>query len=108
MDFELFSNISTALSNSNRLQIVMHIAENGDDCAQSLLKVFNISQPTMSQHLKILRQAKIIKVRKSGRWQFFRINTDVMREYLEFTQSQIVEVALKSEQKKKEKAKSEE
>lgn len=94
MDFELYSNISTALANNNRLQIVLHLAQKGEDCAQSLLSVFEISQPTMSQHLKILRQAKIISVRKSGRWQYFSVNTNVVEEFINFTKRNFLEPAI--------------
>ncbi|MFC6276896.1 ArsR/SmtB family transcription factor [Psittacicella hinzii] len=93
MDLNQYSDISAALSNENRLKIVAQIAQNGEQCAQRLLEVFNISQPTMSQHIKVLRHANILLSRKEGRWQFFTLNVELMEEYNSFAAQQLIRPA---------------
>ncbi|RIY31505.1 hypothetical protein CJP74_07020 [Psittacicella melopsittaci] len=90
MDISQYSEIASALANENRVKIMHHIANNGEQCAQSLLDHFEFSQPTMSQHLRILRQAKLLVMRKEGRWQYFAINTLLLEEFYSFAQENFI------------------
>lgn len=70
--------LCSALSNQHRTIILHAIAKAGEICAYDLLKTINISQPTMSQHITVLRKAGLVVSRKEGRWKFFRVNTDCL------------------------------
>jgi len=55
-----------ALANSVRLKI-LYLLENKEVCVGDLANAMNVKQPNISQHLNILRNAKIIKKTKSGK-----------------------------------------
>ena len=56
-----------ALSDVNRLKIIK-ILEGGEQCACRLLDKFNITQPTLSHHMKILCDCKLVNSRREGKW----------------------------------------
>ncbi len=64
--------IFKALADQNRLQII-ELLRKGEKCACVLLEKLNISQPTLSHHLKILVDAKIIDYRKEGKWMHYSL-----------------------------------
>lgn len=84
MDMEQYVSVTAALANENRLGIVERLAAQGELCAQDLLAHFNISQPTMSQHIKVLKDSGLIVGRKDGRWQYFHVDTVLFEEFLEY------------------------
>ena len=54
-----------ALSDENRIRI-LKLHRGGEKCACKLLEELNISQPTLSHHMKILCDAGIVTGRKEG------------------------------------------
>ncbi|RIY31113.1 hypothetical protein CKF54_07590 [Psittacicella hinzii] len=91
MDIAKFSEIASALANENRVKIMSFIAEHGEQCAQGLLEHFHFSQPTMSQHIRVLRQSQLLIMRKEGRWQFFAINTALLNEFNAFIKTRMID-----------------
>lgn len=75
--------ICKALGDNNRLQIVRMLSE-GEKCACRLLEAFDITQPTLSHHMKILCECGLVMARKEGKWQHYSINTDVWNEFSEY------------------------
>jgi len=75
--------ICKALGDNNRLQIVRMLSE-GEKCACRILDAFDITQPTLSHHMKILCECGLVIARKEGKWQHYSINTDVCSEFSEF------------------------
>ena len=61
-----------ALGDENRIQI-LKLLHNGEKCACKLLDALNISQPTLSHHMKILCDAGIVSGRKEGKWMHYFI-----------------------------------
>jgi ArsR family transcriptional regulator len=62
-----------ALSDPTRLLIVNSLA-NREECCVCEFQHLGLSQPTISHHLKILREAGLIEVaRKRGTWTFYRL-----------------------------------
>lgn len=59
--------IFKALNHLNRLEIVL-LLKNGLTCSCELEYVLELSQPTISHHLKILEDAGIISINKAGKW----------------------------------------
>ncbi|MGZ4639731.1 MAG: ArsR/SmtB family transcription factor [Actinomycetes bacterium] len=55
-----------ALGHPVRLGIVRRLAVEPDTCACDFTEVFDVSQPTISQHLKVLREAGLVVTRRQG------------------------------------------
>lgn len=67
--------IFKAFCDENRL-MVLDLLNNGEKCACSLLEELQISQSTLSHHMKILCHANIVISRKEGKWTYYSINTE--------------------------------
>jgi len=74
------SQICKALGDENRLKIISLLTE-GEKCACVLLEKFQITQPTLSHHMKILSDCELVKSRKSGKWMFYEINCCRFKEF---------------------------
>ena len=62
-----------ALSDPTRLSIVNSLA-NREECCVCEFQHLGLSQPTISHHLKVLREAGLVEVaRKRGTWTFYRL-----------------------------------
>ena len=80
--------IFKALGDENRIRI-LKLLNGGEKCACKLLEELNISQSTLSHHMKILCDAEIVTGRKDGKWMHYSICCDgvcqlrsVLRELL--------------------------
>lgn len=67
--------IFKALCDENRIRI-MKLLRSGEKCACKLLEELNISQPTLSHHMKILCDSGIVVGRKEGKWMHYSISTE--------------------------------
>ena len=74
MDNE-YLRVFRAFSDEKRLK-VLELLMSGEQCACVLLRELNISQPTLSYHMKILRESGIVKERPVGPWKYYSIDTD--------------------------------
>ena len=54
-------------------------AEGGEACVCELTVGFDVSGPTISHHLKVLREAGLITGERRGTWVFYRIRPDALR-----------------------------
>ena len=72
-----------ALSDSNRLEIVKMISD-GEKCGCKLLEKFDITQPTLSHHMKILVESGLVNDRKEGKWHYYSVNKETMTEFCTF------------------------
>ena len=59
--------IFKAFCDENRIRI-LHLLLDGEKCACRLLEEMNITQPTLSHHMKILCDSGIVVGRKEGKW----------------------------------------
>ncbi len=62
-----------AFSDEKRLRVLELLAQ-GEKCACVLLEELDISQPTLSYHMKILRTSGIVKERSAGPWKYYSID----------------------------------
>src|SRR5690625_3812782 len=64
-----------ALSDPTRLRVLSHIAAQGCDsvCACDLIETLNISQPTISHHLKKLVEAGLLTREQRGKWAHYTV-----------------------------------
>lgn len=65
-----------ALADENRLAILMMLLD-GEKCACELLEELQITQPTLSHHMKILCDAGIVDSCKDGKWMHYSICIDM-------------------------------
>lgn len=65
--------IFKALCDENRIRI-LKLLRSGEKCACKLLEELNISQPTLSHHMKILCDSGIVVGRKEGKWMHYSIS----------------------------------
>ena len=63
-----------ALADENRLRIVRYIADRDVTYAQDLLKLLDITQPTLSHHMKTLVECGLVDCEKEGRWRKYHLN----------------------------------
>ncbi|MDF9824546.1 ArsR family transcriptional regulator [Breznakia sp. PF5-3] len=66
-----------ALSDENRIKIFRLLKEHGERCACDLLEDLNIAQSTLSHHMKILVDCRLVNARKNGKWINYTINKEV-------------------------------
>jgi ArsR family transcriptional regulator len=75
-------NVFKALSDETRLKM-LKIMGKGEICVCDLVSVLNVSQPKISFHLNVLREAGLIKDRRQGKWIHYSINdSDMFKRFL--------------------------
>lgn len=72
-----------ALSDGNRLSIVSVIARSERTCAKELLEQIDITQPTLSHHMKVLAESGLVNTLKEGRVHYYTIDREVARDFLD-------------------------
>lgn len=75
--------ICKALGDSNRLQIVQMLSD-GEKCGCKLLEKFEITQPTLSHHMKILCECGLVESRKEGKWSHYSLNCEALQTFKQF------------------------
>ncbi len=55
------------LGNPVRLGVILELEKHGEQCVHELVASLDVSQPLMSQHLRVLRQANLIVGRRDGK-----------------------------------------
>ncbi|QQS41855.1 MAG: winged helix-turn-helix transcriptional regulator [Acidobacteriota bacterium] len=69
-----------ALADGTRREIVKILSERGELPVAEISRNFAITAPAVSQHLKVLREAGVLKVRKQAQQRFYRIDEKGMEE----------------------------
>ena len=69
-----FMNITKALADENRVRIIMALDGRDELCVCQLIDLLKLAPSTVSKHLFILRNARLILGRKQGRWMYYRLN----------------------------------
>ena len=62
-----------ALADPTRVAIVNSLSAADEVCVCNLTATFDLSQPTISHHLKILREAGLVEARRRGTWSYYRL-----------------------------------
>ncbi|HMK55022.1 MAG TPA: metalloregulator ArsR/SmtB family transcription factor [Dissulfurispiraceae bacterium] len=74
--------IFKALSDETRLRI-LKLLEHGELCVCDIFSALDMIQPKVSFHLSVLKEARLIKDRKAGRWVHYSLDdSDVLRRFL--------------------------
>lgn len=69
----------SALANEIRLRCLMLMQLEGELCVCELTHALDLSQPMMSRHLALLRNAGIVSDRRAGQWIYYRINPQLQQ-----------------------------
>ena len=69
-----------ALADPVRLRLMSLVAthQGGEACVCDLTGAFDLSQPTISHHLKVLHEAGLLDRDKRGVWVYYRARTDAL------------------------------
>ncbi|MHB0914653.1 MAG: ArsR/SmtB family transcription factor [Thermoleophilia bacterium] len=79
-DFKSLVAVFKALSDENRQKILLSLEEEGELSVGQLVERFNLSQPTMSHHLGVLRNAGLVNDRREGQFVIYAINRNWLSE----------------------------
>ena len=75
--------ICKALGDPNRLEIVQMLSD-GEKCGCKLLERFEITQPTLSHHMKILTECGLVRDRREGKWHYYSLNCATLADFKVF------------------------
>ncbi len=64
--------ITKALADENRIRMLLALVPQ-ELCVCQVIELFGLAPSTVSKHLSILRHARLIDSRKSGRWMHYRV-----------------------------------
>src|SRR5213080_2877398 len=71
---ERMASVAKALGDPIRLQLVDVLRRHaGEVCVCELVPLFDLSQPTVSHHLKVLREAGIVDSERKGLWAYYYV-----------------------------------
>ncbi len=71
--FEQNARVFKALCDPNRLMII-ELLKSGEKCACNLLEEMNISQSTLSHHMKQLCESGVVNCRRDGKWMYYSLS----------------------------------
>lgn len=83
MDNKKVATMFKAFCDENRLQI-LQLLQSGERCACSLLEEMQITQPTLSHHMKILCDSGVVTGRKEGKWMHYAISTEGLQKAMDY------------------------
>jgi ArsR family transcriptional regulator len=79
-NYEEYVPIFKAFADVTRLKIV-DMLSCGEMCACDILEFFNITQPTLSYHMKILTDCELVNARKDGAWMKYSLNLNKFNKF---------------------------
>jgi len=82
LDLRKIEKISKALGDVNRLKILKAVqaSESRLECT-TIVSLLDLSQPSISHHIKKLVEADLLQPQKEGRFYYYSINREVMENY---------------------------
>lgn len=85
VDMDIF----TALAEPTRRNIVEMLARDGELSSSDISSHFDISAPAISQHLKVLREADIVRVEKKAQQRIYQLNKNKIKEIEEWARKML-------------------
>jgi ArsR family transcriptional regulator, arsenate/arsenite/antimonite-responsive transcriptional repressor len=78
---ERMAEVAKALGDPVRMQLVDVLRKHaGKVCVCELVPLFDLSQPTVSHHLKKLREAGIVGSERQGLWAYYYVEPEALKE----------------------------
>jgi len=81
----LSADVFRAVSDPTRRQM-LELLSGGDRTVTELAEPFDISQPAVSQHLRVLREAGLVDVRREGRHRIYHLDPAPLQEVFDWVQ----------------------
>jgi ArsR family transcriptional regulator len=81
--YKEYAQFFKVLSDPNRLMIV-DMLSCGELCACVILEKFQITQPTLSHHMKSLCDIGLVNRRKVGKWMYYSLNNETVESLKNF------------------------
>lgn len=75
------------INDNTRLTIIQMLAKNGTMCACKILEELNITQGTLSHHMKVLTTAGLVTFVKDGKWCYYTLIKEKICEIAHFIQN---------------------
>src|SRR5918912_2488212 len=73
--------VAKALGDPIRLQLVDVLRQHaGKVCVYELVPLFDVGQPTVSHHLKVLRDAGVVDSERQGLWAYYYVRPQALEE----------------------------
>ena len=91
MDERKTALIFKAFCDENRIRI-MKMLTSGEKCACKILEELNVTQPTLSHHMKTLLDSGIVNGRKEGKWMHYSISEEGLekaQKYLDYLKGEV-------------------
>ncbi len=76
------TNIFKALSDETRLRVIK-LLEERELCVCELMQVLDMSQPRISRHLGVLKNAGLVNDRREGKWVYYSLSNGAQNQDLE-------------------------
>ncbi len=77
IDMDMF----LALADPTRRSILEMLADSGELTATAIYEQFSISPQAVSQHLKVLREAKLVAMEKRAQQHLYRLNSETISQF---------------------------
>ena len=91
MDERKTAIIFKAFCDENRIRILKMLTS-GEKCACKMLEELNVTQPTLSHHMKTLLDSGIVNGRKEGKWMHYSISEEGLekaQKYLDYLKGEV-------------------
>jgi len=80
------SDTFNAVGETHRREILSYLASE-ERSVGDIVAGLRLQQPSVSKHLRVLRQVGLVRVRRNGRHMFYRTNSDAIRPLYEWTRT---------------------
>jgi DNA-binding transcriptional ArsR family regulator len=70
-----FMAITKALADEQRVRVLLAL-QRGELCVCQVVELLGLATSTVSKHMSILKQARLVESRKDGRWMYYRLADD--------------------------------
>lgn len=88
-------NIAKALADGNRMRVTVALMENDELCVCQITEMLGLATATVSRHMSVLQNARLVESRKESRWVFYRLVDTfpvVLRRWLQESLAGVPEV----------------
>lgn len=83
LEYQRYIGLLKAISDTNRLMIV-NMLSCGEICACKILEKLEITQPTLSHHMKVLGDCGLVNGRREGKWIYYSLNKETVERFKAF------------------------
>lgn len=90
-------NIAKALADGNRLRVIATLMEHDELCVCQITEMLRLATATVSRHMSVLQNARLVESRKESRWVFYRLVDnfpELLRQWLQESLAEAPEIAV--------------